>query len=192
MTNDTQQSSAPSPNFLLELGPLLAFFVALKVKGMFWAIGVLMLTMPVAMALCWKRNRKIPPMMIIGSVAVLAFGAPALYFKDERIFYYKVTVVNFIFALVLFVGVLKGRYFLKSIMGQAMQLTNEGWRGLCLRFACLFTALGILNEIVWRNYVEYWGSFKAFGLIALTMLFMISQLGFIKRVSIPEEPAEEN
>ena len=62
-----------------------------------------------------------------------------------------------------------------------------------MRFAGLFLGLGLINEIVWRNFShDVWVTFKSFGLMGLTMLFLITQMGFIQSVTIPkEESAEE-
>ena len=188
MTNHNEQSSAQSPNFLLELGPLLAFFGMNYFKGIIWATGTLMLAMSVAMAISWKRHRKIPPMMLVTSLTVLFFGALTIYFEDSRFIKYKVTLVNFAFALILFVGLKTDRLFLKKAMDQALQLTDSGWRQLSARFAGFFLGLGILNELIWRNVSEdNWVIFKTFGLIGLTMLFMLSQMPFIQSVTVPQE-----
>jgi len=194
MTNNTKESSAPSSNFLLELGPLLAFFAMNYAKGIIWATGTLMVAMTIAMAFAWKKDRKIPPMMLVTSLTVLFFGGLTIWFDDPKFIMYKVTLVNFAFAGILIGGVFKGRYFVQVAMGQAMQLTDAGWRTLSLRFGVFFFALGLLNEFVWRNFSEdTWVTFKVFGLMGLTMLFLITQMPLIQKATIhpPEQPRED-
>jgi intracellular septation protein len=39
-----------------------------------------------------------------------------------------------------------------------------------------------LNEVVWRNFSEAaWVNFKVFGILPLTLVFAVAQIGLIKR-----------
>jgi intracellular septation protein len=83
---------------------------------------------------------------------------------------------------VLFGGLAMGRSWLKHLFGEAFKLTEAGWRLLTFRWACFFVLLAVLNEIVWRNSsTEFWISFKLFGIMPLTMIFAISQIGLLKK-----------
>ena len=73
-----------------------------------------MIAMPIAMAVSWKKHGKIPPMMIVTSLTVLFFGGLTIYFKDPTFIKVKATLINLAFALILYIGALKGRYFLKN------------------------------------------------------------------------------
>jgi intracellular septation protein len=71
---------------------------------------------------------------------------------------------------------------------QMFNLTPRGWRLLTLRWALFFLAMALLNEIIWRTQsTDFWVTFKAFGVIPLTMLFAITQMPLIKRHHL--EPA---
>jgi intracellular septation protein len=75
-------------------------------------------------------------------------------------------------------------------MGGFMNLTAEGWRGLAYRWAGFFVAMAGLNEAVWRTQTtELWVNFKVFGLIALTVAFTLTQLPYMRRHTVPDEPA---
>ena len=74
-----------------------------------------------------------------------------------------------------------GHSLLRHLFGDVFKLTEEGWRKLTLRWGLFFVALAILNEIVWRNFTtDTWVSFKVFGIMPLTMIFGISQMGLLK------------
>ena len=65
----------------------------------------------------------------------------------------KPTMINLLFAGVLLVGLLVRRnLLLKLLLGEAFDLTEEGWRQLTYRWIVFFIALAALNEIVWRNF----------------------------------------
>jgi intracellular septation protein len=45
-----------------------------------------------------------------------------------------------------------------------------------------FLILAALNELVWRNFSEStWVTFKVFGILPLTLVFAMAQIGLIKR-----------
>jgi intracellular septation protein len=71
------------------------------------------------------------------------------------------------------------------------KLTDEGWRLLTLRWGLFFVGLAILNEVVWRNFsTDTWVSFKVFGIMPLTMIFGLSQVGLLKTFEDKPDTAE--
>ena len=94
----------------------------------------------------------------------------------------KPTIINLGFAGVLFGGLVMRRPLLKMLFGEAFNLTEEGWRKLSVRWALFFLTLAALNELVWRNFSEAaWVNFKVFGILPLTLVFAMAQIGLIKR-----------
>jgi intracellular septation protein len=87
-----------------------------------------------------------------------------------------------LFAGVLAFGFFTGRPLLKVLMGEALKLTDEGWRKLSVRWFGFFVSMAILNEVVWRNFSQpVWVNFKFWGIIALTALFAVAQSSLIRR-----------
>ncbi len=189
--NDPAAPPAPSSSkLLLEFGPLLAFFVTNKLKGILWATGVLMVCMAISLAIQWKRDRKVSPMMAFTGVTVLVFGGLTLWLDDPVFIKIKVTILNAMFGIVLLGGVATGRSFLKTLIGPVFQLTDAGWRAFTVRYGFFFLALAGLNELVWRNVsTDAWVNFKVFGLMGLTIVFMVTQVPLIQRHAIA--PASE-
>jgi intracellular septation protein len=167
---------------MIELGPLLAFFVAWILGGVFWATGVLMVASVVAAFASRTLLGHISPVVIATVVLVLFFGGLTFWFDDPAFIMVKPTIINLLFAGVLLAGLLMKRQFLKLLLGEAFNLTDEGWRKLTVRWIFFFVALAGLNEII-RNYFSQavWFNFKAYGILALTMIFAMSQIGLIKR-----------
>jgi intracellular septation protein len=94
----------------------------------------------------------------------------------------KPTIINLLFAGILAFGIYTGRPLLKMFMGEALRLTDEGWYRMTVRWTGFFVAMALLNEIVWRNFSEAaWVNFKVFGILPLTFLFAMAQIGLIKR-----------
>jgi intracellular septation protein len=125
---------------------------------------------------------RVSPVIIATAVLVVVFGGLTFWFGDAHFIKMKPTIINLLFAGVLLGGLLTGRPLLKLLFGEAFNLTEEGWRKLTLRWMVFFVVMAVLNEIVWRNFSEAaWVNFKVFGILPLTLIFAMSQIGLIKR-----------
>jgi intracellular septation protein len=179
--------------FLIDLFPLAAFFLTNWLyKGtnndkFLWATGVLMLATLISLIITYMLTGKISKMLLVTAAIVGVFGGMTLYFKSPFFLQIKVTIINLLFAAVLFGGLFFKRHFIKNIMGQAMELPDTAWRTLTIRWAFFFTSMAILNEFV-RNFTpEYWITFKAFGLLGLTIVFAVANAPFMAKHMKDEE-----
>ena len=94
----------------------------------------------------------------------------------------KVTIVNLIFAGILYTGLLFKKPLLKNLMSGSLKMNDEGWFILSKRWAAFFLFLAICNEIVYRNFSDaFWVNFKLFGIMGLTFIFIFSQVFFIQK-----------
>ena len=172
----------PLIKLLIELGPLLAFFLAYARAGIFWATGILMAATVIALIASWTLYRRLLPMPVVTAVLVGIFGGLTFWLDDPSFIKLKPTIINLLFAGVLFVGLALRKPLLKIVLGEAFNLTEEGWRRLSLRWAVFFLVLAGLNELVWRNLSEAaWVNFKVFGILPLTVIFAMAQMGLIRR-----------
>jgi len=187
MTKDAEQGP-PISKLVTDLGPLLLFFGSFKLLGIYWATGIFVVATVLAAACAHRRDGRIPPIMVFTLVVVVVFGGLTIWLQDDLFIKLKVTVLNALFGAILLVGIYSGRPFLKMLMGSALELTDRGWRLLTIRYACFFFLLAALNEVVWRNVtLDAWMNFKVFGLLGLTLVFSIAQVGLIKKHAIEEE-----
>ncbi|MFP6727948.1 MAG: septation protein A [Alphaproteobacteria bacterium] len=189
MSNSASNPSAPHPllKLALEIGPLVLFFVTNSRAGIFWATGIFMIAICLSLSLSWMLERRLPTLPLVTGIFVMVFGGLTLVLQDELFIKLKPTIVNTLFAGILFSGLYWGKSFLKSLMGNMFAMSDRGWRILTFRWACFFVVLAILNEIVWRNTsTDTWVSFKVFGIMPLTILFSISQLPTMNRHKLIE------
>ena len=171
---------------LTDCGPLVAFFAAYWVYGLLPATAVLVATTIGATLLAIALERRIPWTSVVTAVAVGVFGALTLIFDDDIFIKIKPTIVQLLMAAVLAAGALAGQLFLKTMMAQALEMTEHGWRVLTWRFAAFFLFGAALNELVWRTQSnEVWVSFDTFGVIGLTVAFMLAQMPLLKRHGLP-------
>ncbi len=170
---------------ILDLAPLLLFFAAYMASGIYVATAVLMAATVISMIISKVWLRHISATLVLTTVLVVGFGALTLWLNDARFIKMKPTMVNLLFAIALGGGLLTGRNFLQLLLGQAFSLTEEGWRKLTYRWIGFFLAMAVLNEIVWRNFSEAtWASFKVFGILPITVVFAMLQVGLIQRYGL--------
>jgi intracellular septation protein len=175
---------------VVEFGPLIVFFVSYKFGGFMVSTAATIAATILAALVSYAVTRKIPPMLWVTLVVVVTFGGLSLATGNKTFFYMKPTIVMVLFAVVLFGGLIAKRPLLKLLMGSALELDDSGWWKLTLRFALFFTIVAILNEIIWRTQPEEtWATFKAFGILGLNVLFILTQLPLIMRHQI-KQPSE--
>jgi intracellular septation protein len=180
----------PHPLFKLatELGPLMVFFVANAKFNLFVATGAFMVAVIAAMIASYAVTRHVPMMAIVTAAVVIVFGTLTLVLHDETFIKVKPTIVYTLFAAILGGGLLFGRSFIAIMFDQMFNLTPQGWRVLTLRWSLWFLAMAVLNEIIWRTQsTDVWVTFKAFGMVPLTMVFAVTQMPLIRRHHL--EPA---
>lgn len=147
------------------------------------AILPLIIATLIATGTLYFLEKKIPKIPIIGATLVAFFGGLTLYFDDKIFFYMKPTIVNILFAAILFIGnfFLK-KNLLKSLLETSIKLEDQGWEILNQRWTLFFIFLAILNELVWRTQSEdFWVKFKVFGIIPITLIFTMFQINLINK-----------
>jgi intracellular septation protein len=127
-------------------------------------------------------NKKIAIIPLISAILITIFGGITVLTGDTTFIKIKPTVINLLFAVILLIGVFLKKGLLKHIMGSSLVLSDEEWIKFSFRWAMFFLTLACLNEIVWRNFSEEtWVKFKVFGIISLTIIFMLSQLSSLTK-----------
>jgi intracellular septation protein len=170
---------------VVELGPLLVFFIANSRFGIFAGTAAFMFATVASLIASRALLGRIATMPLVTGVFVLVFGGLTLWLQDDHFIKIKPTIVNGLFAAILFGGLATGRLFLKIVFGDVMRLSEEGWRSLTLRWALFFVFLAILNEVIWRGFsTDTWVAFKVFGIMPITFLFAIAQIGLLKRYEL--------
>jgi intracellular septation protein len=167
---------------LIEMGPLLAFFIGNWKGGIFWGTGIFMVATVIALAASWLLTRKIAMVPLVSAVFVALFGALTLWLQSDLFIKVKVTLINALFGAVLLGGAAMGKSYLKLIMGEAMTLSEQAWRTLSIRWGVFFFGLAALNEVVWRSFTtDQWVNFKVFGLLPLTLVFALANAPFMAK-----------
>ena len=145
----------------IDIGPLAIFFIYYKISGdLIDAILPLMLATVISVVISYILEKKIPIMPTLGAGIVIIFGGLTIIFDNKIFIFMKPTIINIIFAAILYGGIILKKPLLRYLLGSALRLEDEGWAILTQRWIAFFIALAILNEIVWRTMTEeFWVSF---------------------------------
>ena len=172
---------------LIDIGPLAVFFIFYLRSDLKSAIIPLMIATIIAVLFSYIMEKKIPVMPTVGAFIILIFGGLTIYFDNEVFFKMKPTIINLLFALILYGGIVVKKPLLKLLLGAAIKLEDEGWKILTQRWISFFIALAVLNEIVWRTQsTDIWVNFKVFGILPITFIFTMTQFPLIKKYQIED------
>ena len=180
----------PVIKFLTDFGPLLIFFLIYfkNEQKLEIAIPPFIIATLVALIIVYFLEKKIPMVPLFSGILITIFGGLTLYFDNKVFFYMKPTIINLIFAGVLFFGkYITKKPLLKTLFQNTLKLENVGWEILSQRWIFFFIFVAILNEIVWRTQSEvFWVNFKVWGLIPISFLFAISQVPLFNKYKLKQ------
>jgi intracellular septation protein len=178
--------------FLCDYLPLIIFFIAYKVPKSFlinyhlepliFATICLVFTAIISLIISYILIKKISQIALFSTIILTIFGSLTAIFNDEIFIKIKPTIINLIFAIILIASYLKKKPILAILFESQIQMSKQSWLTLSLRFGCYFIFLAILNEIIWRNFTtDFWVNFKVFGMMTLSIIFMVLQFPFLVR-----------
>ena len=185
----------------VDFGALLAFMVAYAInrfargldgqEALVQATWVLVGASALALIVGYVVEKRLAPLPLLTGGFALIFGVLTLVFHDPTLLKIKLTIQNGLLATILLGSLPLGRYPFKYLLGDAIRITDKGWRGLTLRYGLYFAAVAIVNEAVWRTQSDdTWVAFRG-GLWVASVVFGIWQVFFImKHLIKDEDPAD--
>jgi len=163
--------------FLFDLFPVILFFVAFKLYGIFVATAVAIAATFVQIAWTWFRHRKVGNMQWASLTIIVIFGSATLILQDETFIKWKPTVLYWVFTSALLVShtVFK-KNLIRAMLEKNISLPEGIWSNLNLSWATFFALMGIINLYVAFNYsIDTWVNFKLFGSTGLMLIFLVLQ-----------------
>ena len=195
MKIDQAREPTGGARLLIDVGPLLVFFLVnflAPVPGaikIFVATGAFMMAMVAALVFAAVRYRYVSPLLLFSAVMVLVLGGLTIWLHDETFIKVKPTIYYALVSGLLFFGLITGRPLLKMVLGSAYPgLDQEGWRKLTRNWAIFFAVMAVVNETVWRNSTtDFWIAFKLWGAIPATLLFAVANVPMLMRHGLSTE-----
>lgn len=180
---------------LFEFLPLILFLGAYFFKGIYFALGVLMVAMPIGLGIKYIKTKKIDKMYLWSTIFLLIAGAATFYFDNPKFLYWKPTAFYWVVAVAFFLSLWIGdRPLIRRAFDMAddlptEQLTSQQWIKLNLVWVLFFIVMGVLNIYVAYNFPEeFWVNFKVFGLMGITIVFMLAQSFWImSKMDMPDD-----
>lgn len=178
------QTAGKAGNLWSEVGPAVAFVVVYnvllrfpetglvsKATALYWATGVLIVAALAVIGAKLVRKQKIPPFMLISTTVIGVFGTIGILLQSKTFLFVKPTIVNLLYAAIIFGGLAVGRNIWKMFFQSVFDLPNHAWRTLAIRWGVFFVAMALWNEYLWRFHSEeVWANWKL-GNIAIVMAF---------------------
>ncbi|MDG6778032.1 septation protein A [Thiomicrorhabdus sp. zzn3] len=168
---------------LFDLFPVVLFFIAYKLYDIYVATAVIIAATVVQVGYVYLKHKRVEKIHLITLALILVLGGLTLILQDEDFIKWKPTIVNWGFALVFlgshFIG---NKPIIQRMMAQAIHLPEPVWVRLSAMWIAFFVISGIVNLYVAFNYdTDTWVDFKLFGLMGMTLVFIVLQGVYISR-----------
>ncbi|MCP3849020.1 MAG: septation protein A [Gammaproteobacteria bacterium] len=190
--------------FIYDFLPIIIFFGTYKLtdNDIYAATTAAIIATLVHSAIQWVLHKKLENQHIINLVVILFFGGLTLLFQDDTFIKWKVTVINWIFGVVLLGSQFIGKKnIIQRQLDEAIQLPEPIWFRLNMMWISFFFFCGLLNLYVAFFYglhleeavrQEIWVDFKMYGMLGLTFAFMIAQIFYLQRHILVDEAIDES
>lgn len=195
-------------NIFSEMGPIFTMFIVNFVYGVEAGVWSLIITTAMALVVSLIVFRRPPIMPFIAGAVTITFGVLTLATGDPMWVQIKVTVFNALVAVLLWVGLMKKKYFFEFVFGKTFHYTEEGWYYLTRNVAIFFLVTAIVNEAVRLGFsaahvpcpkgmswlikkpvidgLDIWMIFKLFVVMPLTSLYFVWQIRVLQKYRMPE------
>ena len=166
--------------FLFELSPLIAFFVAYRLWGIYVATGVIIGAVALQVGYRVIRKEKLTTLQKGSAAALLALGGLTLLLHDDRFILWKPTIFYWGVSIGLMLGhFVTGKPVVEKLLGDNFKLSHDRWVLLSWIWVGVFALLGVLNLFIAFNFSrDTWVAFK-FVLLAIFVVFMFVQVWWI-------------
>ncbi len=139
----------------------------------------------------WINTRKFERMHLFSLTIITVLGGITIYLGNPAFIQWKPTVLNWLFAFVfLFSMFIGNKPIIQRMMGEQIKLPENVWSTLNLSWVVFFFISGAANLYVAFYYdlqaeaserMDTWVNFKLFGLMGLTIGFVILQAIYLSR-----------
>ena len=169
--------------FLFDFFPILLFFIAYKLYGIYTATVVAILATFVQVGMFWIKHRRFEKMHLITLAMIVVLGGATLIFHDEMFIKWKPSVLDWLFGVAFFGSQFFGKkYLTQRMLGANVTLPSHVWNKLDITWGLFWISLGFANLYVAYNFdTNTWVNFKLFGSFGLTLALAVAQVFYLMR-----------
>ena len=169
--------------FLFDFFPIVLFFIAYKLYGIYVATAVAIAASFIQVGQFWLKHRRFENMHLATLALITVFGGLTLALQDETFIKWKPSIVNWLFGIVFLGSQFIGKKnIVERMMSNSITLPAFIWPRLNMAWSIFFIALGFANLYVMSYYdTSTWVDFKLFGMMGLTLAFLVVQGIYLAR-----------
>lgn len=167
----------PFMKFVFDLFPVILFFAAFKLQGIYVATAVAIVATFLQIGWVWLRHRKVDAMLWVSLAVIVVFGGATLLLHDDTFIKWKPSVLYWLFGGVLLTAqMFFRRNLIRTLMGKEIKLPDDIWNKLNASWVLFLALMGMANLFVAYSFdTDTWVNFKVFGGIGLTLAFVVLQ-----------------
>lgn len=168
---------------LFDYLPIICFFIAYKIAGIYVATEVLVVGLFALVFGYWFKFRRIHKMHLATAVLALIFGGLTVWLRDPAFIEMKPTILYLLFAGVLLASHFVGaKPLIRRMLESNLTLPPPVWTRVSWLWIGFFVISAILNTYVAMFFSQStWVSFKLFGMLGLTVVFILIQSIYLAR-----------
>jgi intracellular septation protein len=217
---------------LADFFPILLFFIAYKLYGIYVATAVAIAASMAQVGFHWYKHRKVENMHLVTLGLLVVFGGLTIALHDRTFIMWKPSIVNWLFAAVFlgshFIG---EKPLIQRMMSHAIEVPDPVWGRMNQLWVLFFVAMGAANLYIANNFFvvesqlqaltglqdidlkqcgelfqeqalglcenaqqleETWVNFKLFGMMGLTIAFVVAQAFYLARHIKDDEATQES
>ena len=162
---------------LYDFFPIIIFFIVFKLYGIYAATISAIIISLIQVVVYWLKYRKFEKMQVITLLLIIIFGGATLIFHKPIFIKWKVSIINWLFAIAFLGSQWFGqKNLVQRMLEEKISLPNQVWQRLNLFWVIYFLVLGLVNiYVVYHFSTNTWVNFKLFGILGLTLVFVIIQ-----------------
>lgn len=174
---------------LFDFFPIIVFFVVYKLFGIYAATFSAIIISIIQNLFYYFKHKKIDKMQLMTFVIIFILGSATLILHNPLFIKWKPTLVYWVFGFVFLIyHLMDKKPLFQSAMENKVTLSDALWKKLNCSWGLFFILMGGVNIYVAYHYsTNTWVNFKLFGILGITVLFVILQAIFLaKHVAIED------
>ena len=174
---------------LFDFFPIIVFFTTYKLYGIYNATAFAMVAAVAQVILYRIQYQRYEKIHLVSLVLIVVLGSATLFFKNPWFIKWKPTGIYWLSSL-LFLGssFVSTKPLIQKIMESNIELPKTIWHRLNYAWCVFFIIMGGINLYVAYTFdTDFWVTFKLFGGVGCTLIFVFIQALYLtKHINIKE------
>ncbi|MDG2061615.1 MAG: septation protein IspZ [SAR86 cluster bacterium] len=176
--------------------PVLIFVgVWIFTKDIILATGALMIALTLQVGHEKLTRGSVDKKLLFTWLLVVVLGGATLVLRDPIFIQWKVSIVNWLFALILLgFSYFRNSYLMKDFIEEAMPgIPDRAWKNATNLMSLGFIIIGLVNlYFVFYTSLDTWVYFKLFGVFGISFVFITLTIVYLSKFMSEAKLSEEN